>query len=101
MPMQYEVRVARAAQNDIDNIVDYIARELENPIAAVNMADSIVDEIQSLSHMPKRYRVYPREPWKSMKTRFLPIKNFIIMFRVDDTSKIVGILRVFYGRQDI
>ena len=46
-------------------IFEYIAFELQSPENAIGQLDRLEEQILSLDAMPKRYRKYEKEPWKS------------------------------------
>ena len=62
--MTYTIKITDQADNDIRNIYEYIAYELQSPEKASGQLDRIEKCIMSLDDMPGRYRFYDREPWK-------------------------------------
>ncbi len=99
--MGYTPKLTSQAIVDIADACRYIALELENPHAAVELANGIYDVIFSLETMPCRNPVWPREPWLSRKVRWAGYKNYNIFYSVDDESAIVKIMRVFYSRRNV
>ena len=63
--MIYEVEVSEQADRDLREIFEYIAFELQSPENAIGQLDRLEEQILSLDTMPKRYRKYEKEPWKS------------------------------------
>ena len=51
--------------------------------------------------MPKRYRKYEKEPWKSRELHILPVDNYVILYIPNSDKKVVTILRVMYAGRDI
>ena len=99
--MEYAPQLTLEAKADIADACRYIAVELENPQAAVNLANGIYGVIYGLDVMPKRNPVWPREPWRSHEVRWTAYKNYNIFYVVDDAPAIVKILRVFYNRRNV
>lgn len=66
----YKLIILPEAQQDIRDIVLYIAQELFAPKAALNLQDDFHEEIQKLSYMPTRIKPIDEEPWGS---RFLDL----------------------------
>ena len=60
--MNWEVKFAEQAKNDLRDILDYITYELQAPKIAVQLVREITNEIPSLNQMPMRYRLYDEEP---------------------------------------
>ena len=69
--MIYEVEVSEQADRDLREIFENIAFELQSPENAIGQLDRLEEQILSLDAMPKRYRKYEKEPWKSRGFRGL------------------------------
>ncbi|MCL2765136.1 MAG: type II toxin-antitoxin system RelE/ParE family toxin [Treponema sp.] len=73
---KYTVKITQNAENDINEIIDYIAQN--NPQTALIKMEKIYDKINSLDHFPNRgsyapellarnikdYRQITEDPWK-------------------------------------
>ena len=99
--MNYYINYTDKALNDLETIEDYIYSYLGSPNTAIAQTDRIMDEIDSLQVFPNRNTAVDYEPWRSLNTRKLLVDNFIVFYTVDDEKKIVNILRIVYGRQDL
>ena len=99
--MDYAPQLTPQATADIADACRYIAVELENPLAAVDLANGIYKVIYGLDVMPKRNPIWPREPWRCREIRWTAYKNYNIFYAVDDAAAKVKILRVFYNRRNV
>ena len=99
--MKYEVEVSEQADRDLREIFEYIAFELQLPENAIGQINRLEEQILSLDAMPKRYRKYEKEPWKSRGLRVLPVDNYVVLYIPDSDKKVVTILRVMYAGRDI
>ena len=99
--MIYAIKITDQADNDIRNIYEYIAYELQSPENASGQLDRIEKCIMSLDYMPQRYRFYDKEPWKSCGLHIVPVDNYCILYIVDNDDRTVSIMRVMYGGRDI
>lgn len=99
--MIYKVTVSDEAKGDLKGIYEYIAFNLSAPINAAGQLERIENHIINLNELPKRFPLYPNEPWHSLGMRYMVIDNYIVFYITDDDSKIVSVLRVFYGSRDI
>ena len=99
--MIYEVEVSEQADRDLREIFEYIAFELQSPENAIGQLDRLEEQILSLDAMPKRYRKYEKEPWKSRELHILPVDNYVVLYIPDSDKKVVTILRVMYAGRDI
>ena len=77
---KYKVRITRQAKEHLQGIRDYIAATIFQPETAKKMMELFRTEMQSLSEMPKRYRVVDEEPWGSYGIRKMRVKNFYVYF---------------------
>ena len=99
--MIYEVEVSEQAGRDLREIFENIAFELQSPENAIGQLDRLEEQILSLDAMPKRYRKYEKEPWKSRELHILSVDNYVILYIPNSDKKIVTILRVMYAGRDI
>ena len=99
--MKYEVVISAQAEDDLREIFDYIAYELQAPLNAVNQLDRLEKNIFSLEFMPNRFRAFEREPWLSRGLRILPVDNFLVLYILDEISLTVTIIRVMYGARAV
>lgn len=99
--MDYKVVYTQEAEQDLINIYNYISLELKVPVTARKQADRIMDFIRSLEKIPLRHKLYPDEPWYSRELRFCPVDNYLIFYLVDETKKIVTIIRIMFGKRNV
>ena len=96
----YKLQTTSLYHKELDEIIAYIAEHLKNPSAATRLLDGIVDCYADLKKMPKMYEHCRDERLSKMGYRKAVIQNYILIYRVDDSSKTVHILHIFYGRRD-
>ena len=78
----YEVKLTGKAQRQLQEIVRYIAEDLQEPATAERMLDSMEKEIMSLSTLPNRVALTTEEPWHSAGIHKMPVKNYLVYFWV-------------------
>ena len=100
MSEKYQTIILPEAQQDIRNIVLYIAEELAAPQAAINLSEEFEKEIKSLELMPKRIKTVNEQPWKDAGIRKTRVKNYYIYFIVDDEEMAVKVIAVIYVKMD-
>jgi len=95
----YKLIFAPEFVKDLDNTYEYISHVLSAEKAAKELMKEIDDSIISLKNTPY---MYPKcsEPLKSLGYRKIIVKNYILIYEVDDAKKNVNLLRIFYGRSD-
>lgn len=98
--MAYKVIETERAVQDLDGILGYIATSLANPTAAAAFADAVETCYANLESMPLLYEQCRDLRLHALGYRKAVIKNYILIYRVDEKEKIVYVLRFFYGRQN-
>jgi toxin ParE1/3/4 len=98
--LNYYVKILPSAIEDLQQIYNYIAYELQSIINAENQLNRIQEEISKLDFMPESFRLYEKEPWKSRGLRFFSVDNYIVFYVINNNAKEVNVLRVLYGRID-
>ncbi|MCM1577175.1 MAG: type II toxin-antitoxin system RelE/ParE family toxin [Ruminococcus sp.] len=83
----------------LDRISDYIGYNLYSPKAAANLACEIDKRIVLASENPYMYPVCHELPQPG-DTRKIAVKNFIILYSVNEEEKAVVFLNLFHGKQD-
>lgn len=99
--MIYNVFYSAEARNDLRGIYEYIAYKLLEPKIAASQTKRIMEAVCSLKEMPMRHRLYEEEPWRTYGLRFMPVDNYLIFYLVNETTKVVNIIRVIYGGRNI
>ena len=96
----YNLEITELAQDDLTGIVDYIAVQLANPIAAGSFLDEVA---QCYGHLKNNPFIYPKSKDSRLAKegyRKALIKNYILMFKVfEDTHKVM-LYRIFYSARD-
>ncbi len=100
MSKKYKIIILPEAQQDIRNIILYIAFKLASPYTALNLQKSFEEAINSLSTMPERYKTLDEEPWKSKGIRRFQVKSYFIYYIVTESDNSVKIIAVIYARRD-
>ena len=99
--MTYQISISRQAEDDLRNVFEYIAQDLQSLQNAMSQLDRLEKAILSLNHMPQRYRSYDKEPWHSKGLRVMPVDNYIVFYIPDPNTLKVEIVRVMYGCRDV
>ena len=86
------------SSRDLDGIWDYIVSELQNPSAAENVVNRIMDDVDRLE-----YHALIGTPLSSVADvdgdyRFLVSGNYMVFYRANGND--IYIDRVLYGRRD-
>ena len=94
----FEVKVSPQAVEDLLEIKNYIENELQNPIAAHNTVEKIIETYEDLANYPEigisveRYVSFPTD------YKFVLANNYSIFYRIE--SEVVKVIRIMYSRRD-
>lgn len=92
----YNINILPLAEEDIVNQTDYIAFELKAPETAIKIARGLRKTINNLSIFPHRHEIDEDEELAGYEIRKIYYKNYKIYFVIEESKKIVYILRVFH-----
>lgn len=98
--VKYRVDVSDPAENDLRDIVRYIASQLSAPVSALQMMELLEKAMTGMSDMPQRCPLVTDERLSQMGYRKLIVKNYIVFFSIDERNKVIDIERILYGRRD-
>ncbi len=98
--MAYKLIKTDSFQRDLDAVIGYIALSLENKIAAASLLDAVEKSYDGIERMPLMYEACHDPHLKELGYRKAAIRNYIMVYRVDEGAKAVHILRLFHSRQD-
>lgn len=96
--MKYNINYSPKALQDLDEIWDYISKELCNPDAAEHVINSILNAVDVLGEFPESGA--PLEPHINLDSpyRFVTAGNYIAFYRFEENT--VFIDRVLYQKRN-
>lgn len=98
--MDYKVESTPLANQDLDEILNYMVKELDNPSAAADFLDEVGLRYENLAKMPQMYERCHDMRLKTLGYRRVTIKNYVMIYKIAESLKTVFILRFFYGGRD-
>ncbi|MDR0840468.1 MAG: type II toxin-antitoxin system RelE/ParE family toxin [Christensenellaceae bacterium] len=93
-----KLRYSKVALRDLEQIDDYIAEELKNPSAALNMVGKIQDAIDKLVAFPQMGAPLSIRYEGLDDYRYLICGHYLAFYRI--TEDVVFVDRILYGRRD-
>ena len=98
--MKYAIEYLPSALEDLKEIVRYIARTLQNPKAAENLAHEIIKKVDLLADFPySAPRYTPIKPLE-YEYRKLLVKNYFAFYRIDEMKKTITVVRIIYAKRN-
>lgn len=98
--MNYEVRITRAAENDLNEAADYIEFVLLNPQAADDLVDAVEETLPTLAQYAQRYALVDDPVLRAWGIRFIQIKNYLAFYTISEEEQKVYIVRFLYGKRN-
>lgn len=97
MDDKYTVKLMSRALRDLDGIYAYIAKALLEPETALKLVDTLEGEILTLDSMPYRCPERQTGAYANKGYRQRLVKNYTVVYRIDEKQKAVIILTVRYS----
>ena len=94
---KYKVKLSTAAFRDLDGIYKYIAENLKVPETALKLVTEIENAILSLDEMPQRGAERRIGVYANKGYRQIFVKNYTVVYRVDEKEKTVIVITVRYS----
>ena len=95
--MAYKLRISVDANTDIDDIVSYLSYDLKNAQAADAFLDDVEASYHRLVDNPFIYAKCDDHLLQRRGYRKIAIKNYLVLFRIDEENQMVYIVRIVYG----
>lgn len=95
MDKKYKIEYLPIAEEDLSNIIQYIM--LDNPDAALSMADKLAQSISVLELFPESGTIPNDIRLQALKYRMLVVDSYLVFYVVKDD--IVEIRRILHGKR--
>jgi toxin ParE1/3/4 len=89
--MVWRVIFSIRSREDLRKVVEYVANE--DPAAAERFGLALIAQAEALAQAPHIGMQMPERPG----TRFFPIGSYLIIYRADEATRTVRILRFWHG----
>lgn len=101
MEYKFTYKLTEKAQNDLDEIIGYIAIELCNPSAASDFMNKLSKCIEETRLFPESGTLVDNEFISFTHIRKKFIGNYIIYYKADMDEHIIYIVRIVYGKRSM
>ena len=96
---KYKLSFLLLFEEDLNEIVDYISTDLQNPSAADHLVDDIKSAIYKRLEAPLSFAPYPSSKKRPHPYYRIKVRNFSVFYVViDDTMEV---RRVLYSKRDL
>ncbi len=95
----YDLRILPLFEEKLQEIVDYIAYRLKNPIAAESFVDAVEKAIYDRLFAPEAFEPYPSKKNREYPYYAIPVKNYFIFYVVIGNT--MEVRTIVYNRRDL
>jgi len=96
----FKLIITELAHEDLRSIVKYITITLNAHMAADNFIDEVHRCYTRLKNNPYMYALCNDERLAQMGYRKATIKNYLLVYSVDEVNNSINVNRFFYGAED-
>lgn len=97
---QYRILMSEPAAEDLEQIAEYIVKELREPVIARNLLGKIKKAVMGLAYMPTRHALVNDEHLAAQGIRKLIVENYIVFCVVSEEDDMITIIRILYDRRN-
>lgn len=101
MACKYSYRFTEKAEQDFDEILQYISVDLVNPSAAQNLGRKIFEKIDIVRAFPDSGAPIDNEFLADKSVRKLTVDNYIIYYKAHHDEKTISVIRIVYGKRNL
>lgn len=101
MESKYSYRFTKKAEQDLDEILNYISVDLVNPAAAQNLGRKIFEKIDMIRMFSDSGTPVDNEFLADKTVRKLSVDNYVIYYKTYYEEKVISIIRIVYGKRNL
>ena len=90
----FKLKISPLAENDLHQIIDYIAIELSNPAAAIEQINDFEKAFENICIFPESCPYISNQYVRDKSLRKLIVNNYLIFYRVEGYE--IQVIRVLY-----
>lgn len=96
---RYKLRFLPLFEDDLNEIVDYIAIKLRNPLAAENLVQQVQESIRERLTFAEAFEPYPSQKEREHPYYRIYVKHYIVFYVVIDD--VMEVRRILYNRRNL
>ena len=95
--MEYKIKLTEEFLEEIDQICDYISKELKVPDASKKLRKKVMDNILLLKQYPRMFTEIEKINKTKRQYRRIVVNNYVIFYTIDEKQKVIYIAHIYYG----
>lgn len=101
MASKYKYKFTAKAKQDLDDILNYIIKNLKSPEAAKNLLGKLFAAIEEARTFPLSGILVENELIAYNNIRRKIVDNYVVYYLTDSESKTLYILRIVYAKRNL
>ena len=94
---EYRIKLTDQFLDEFEEICDYISNKLKNIDASNRLREKVIYNILLLENSPRMCTEIEKIDRTERQYRRLVANNYVILYTIDETEKIVYIAHIYYG----
>lgn len=99
--MPYSYKLTSLAESDLDETLGYLSGKLDSSAAALNLLHDAVAAMETACLMPYANPNCEHYFIQDSVYRHVHVRNYILVYRVNEKTSTIEVLRFLYARRDI
>ena len=95
--MEYNIKLTEEFLTEVENICNYISVDLNANDAANRLREKVIYNILLLENSPRMFAKIEKIDKVKRKYRKIVIKNYVILYTIDEENKIVYVAHIYYS----
>ena len=96
----FQVVITEPAEHDLQAIIVYISKKLQNPLAAKTLLEKISNNVYHLKTLPNRFPLVNDLILANQGIRKTTVNNSLIFYTMSESIKRVTIIRILYAKRN-
>ena len=96
----YKIEFTEDAREEIREIYEYISKNLVNEDAAKRLMRKMRENVMNLAEAPEIYKKIGKKDRIKREFRRMVVDNYIILYTIDESKKIVYISHMYYQKRN-
>lgn len=93
---KYKIKLNARAYRELDEIFDYISKDLQAPENAKGQTDRLWSGLKKLDTFPQSHQERTVGTYAGKGYRQLLVDNYIAIFKIEESKKIVRVITIQY-----
>ena len=95
--MEYKIKLTDQFLDEFEEICNYISNKLKNIDASNRLREKVIYNVLLLEVSPRMCTEIEKTDRTERQYRRIIVDNYIILYTIDETEKIVYVAHIYYG----